>query len=225
MTIARRVLWLAALAIILLTAGACADSAPTATSEPPVSAKPARPTAAVDPTAAANAGTFSAWRRSPIQPTPEFAAAVEAACRADGSVGEKPLAVLDVRGEGRAILVFAEDKAATVCTAQDDQAGTVTIEAHAIPGMAKAEPPKDDGDLGIHELSVADGGGSSYSVLVGQYQPKGVKDVAANFDADAAWYTAASDNGWYAIWWPGEAKPLGVATSDNRNVVVDSYTP
>ena len=225
MTIARRVLWLAALAIILLTAGACADSAPTATSEQPVSAKPARPTAAVDPTAAANAGTFSAWRRSPIQPTPEFAAAVEAACRADGSVGEKPLAVLDVRGEGRAILVFAEDKAATVCTAHDDQAGTVTIEAHAIPGMAKAEPPKDDGDLGIHELSVADGGGSSYSVLVGQYQPKGVKDVAANFDADAAWYTAASDNGWYAIWWPGEAKPLGVATSDNRNVVVDSYTP
>jgi hypothetical protein len=225
MTIVRRALWFAAIAIILFTLAACADSAPTATSEPPVSAKPARPTAAVDPTAAANAGTFSAWRRSPIQPTPEFAAAVEAACRGDASVGDKPLVVLDVRGEGRAILVFAEDKAATVCAAHDDQAGTVTIEAHAIPGMAKAEPPKDDGDLGIHDLYVADGGGSSYSVLVGQYQPKGVHGVAANFDADAAWYTAASDNGWYAIWWPGEAKPLGVATSDNRNIVVDSYTP
>ena len=75
------------------------------------------------------------------------------------------------------------------------------------PGHGEGQAATDDGDLGIHELSVADGGGSSYSVLVGQYQPKGVKDVAANFDADAAWYTAASDNGWYAIWWPGEAKP------------------
>ena len=93
------------------------------------------------------------------------------------------------------------------------------------PGHGEGRSQPEAGDLGIHELSVADGGGSSYSVLVGQYQPKGVKDVAANFDADAAWYTAASDNGWYAIWWPGEAKPLGVATSANRNVVVDSYTP
>ena len=52
-----------------------------------------------------------------------------------------------------------------------------------------------------------------------------MKNVAANFDADAAWYTAASDNGWYAIWWPGESRPLGVATSNNRNEVVDSYAP
>lgn len=225
MTIAHRALMPAAFAIILLTAAACADSAPTATDEPSGSTKAARSTGAVDPTAAANAGTFSAWRRSPVQPTPEFAAAVEAACRGDESVGTKPLVVLDVRGEGRAILVFAEDEAATVCTARDDRAGTVTVETRAIPGMATAKPPEDDGDLGIHELYVADGSGSSYSVLVGQYQPKGVKDVAANFDADAAWYTAASDNGWYAIWWPGEAKPLGVATSNNRNEVVDSYAP
>ncbi len=225
MTIARRSLWFATLAIILLTAAACADSAPTATDGPLASATPARPTGAIDPTAAANAATFAAWRRSPIRPTPEFAAAVEAACRADDSVGDMPLVVLDVRGEGRAILVFATDTSAVACAAQDDQSGNVTIETHDVPGMAKAKPPADDGDLGIHELYVVDGGGSSYSVLVGQYQPKGVKAVAANFDADAAWYTAASDNGWYAIWWPGEAKPLGVATSNNRNEVVDSYAP
>ena len=225
MTIARRSLWLAALAIILLAAAACADGAPTATGEPTVSAAPPRSTGAVDPTAAANAGTYAAWRRSPIQPTPDFAAAVESACRTDAAVGDLPLVVLDVRGEGRAVLVFAGDKAATVCTAEDDRAGDITTDTHEIPGMAKAKPPTDDGDLGIHELYVVDGGGSSYSVLVGQYQPTGVKDVAANFDADAAWYTAASDNGWYAIWWPGEAKPLGVATSNNRSEVVDSYAP
>ena len=93
-----------------------------------------------------------------------------------------------------------------------------------IPDSAKANPPE-AGHMGVHELFVVDNGGTSYSALVGQYGPDGVKDVAANFDADAAWYTAASDNGWYAIWWPGEAKPLGVATSSRRNEVIDSYAP
>ena len=44
-------------------------------------------------------------------------------------------------------------------------------------------------------------------------------------DADAAWYTAGSDNGWYAIRWPGQVKPLSVATSSRRNEVIDSYAP
>ena len=113
---------------------------------------------------------------------------------------------------------------AVSCIAQDDGSGTFTVETHPVPGFAKAKPPA-DGDLGVHELYTVAAGGTTYSALVGQYGPAGVKDVAANFDADAAWYTAAADNGWYAIWWPGEAKPLGVATSNNRSEVVDSYAP
>ena len=133
--------------------------------------------------------------------------------------------VLDARGEGRAILVFADAKAGIVCAAQDDRAGSVTVQTHPVPAVKGAEPPADDGDLGLHEMYVVDAGGSSYSVLVGTYNPTGVKDVSANFDADAAWYTAASENGWYAIWWPGEAKPLGVATANQRAEVIDSYAP
>jgi hypothetical protein len=218
------------LAIILLTAAACAESPPSGTGAPPTDAGPAaatppRPSERPDPSEVANAATYAKWRRSPVTPTPDFAAAVEQACRADAAVGDTPLAVLDVRGEGRAILVFADATSAAACVVQDDGSGNLAAEAHAVPGVAKADPPAEDGDLGVHDLFTVDAGESTFSVLVGTYNPTGVKDVSANFDADAAWYTAASDNDWYAIWWPGTAIPLGVATANNRAEVIDSYAP
>ena len=121
--------------------------------------------------------------------------------------------------------MFADAETGVACAAQDDRAGSIAVQTHPVPGVEGAEPPADDGDLGLHQLYVVDAGGPSYSVLVGQVNPTGIKDVSANFDADAAWYTASSDNGWYAIWWPGEAKPLGVASANQRAVVVDSYAP
>jgi hypothetical protein len=231
MTIARLPSLSAALVIILLMTAACAEGGPTPTggadggdgSGP--AQTPARSSARPDPSQFANTATYAAWRRSPVRPTPDFAAAVEDACRAETVVGDLPLVVLDARGEGRAILVFADAKAAIACAAQDDRAGSITVQTHPIPDVEEAKPPADDGDLGVHEMFVVDAGGSTYSVLVGQYNPKGVKDVSANFDADAAWYTAASENGWYALWWPGEARPLGVATANNRAEVTDSYAP
>ena len=230
MTIARHGSLLAAIAIILLATGACAEGAPTLTGDAGgdgsgPAATPPRSTARPDPSEFANAATYAAWRRSPVRPTPDFASAVEEACRAEAAVGELPLVVLDARGEGRAILVFADAETGVACAAHDDRAGSITVQTHPVPGVKGAEPPADDGDLGLHEMYVVDAGGSSYSVLVGQVNPKGIKDVSANFDADAAWYTATSDNGWYAIWWPGEAKPLGVASANQRAVVVDSYAP
>ncbi|HEY6571076.1 MAG TPA: hypothetical protein VIZ22_12340 [Candidatus Limnocylindrales bacterium] len=229
MTITRRATPLAALTMIMVTLTGCADSAPANTDAPSdaaASVAPARSrnTGPVDPSAAANDATFGAWRRAPVKPTPEYVAAAEEACRADPAVGDAPLVVLDARGEGRAILVFADDKTAVSCIAEDDKSGTIAIDAHPIPDFAKAKPPK-EADFGVHELYTLEAGGSTYSALVGQYEPTGVKSVAANFDADAAWYTAATDNGWYAIWWPGESKPLGVATSDTRNIVMHSYAP
>ena len=229
MTIARLATPLAALTIAMVTLAGCADSAPAtadAPTEAPASAAPTRTRDAtpVDPSAFANDATYGDWRRSPVDPTPEYAAAAEEACRAESAVGDLPLVVLDARGEGRAILVFADEKAAVTCIADDDRSGTIAVDAHALPGFAKAKPPA-EAHLGFHELTTVEAGGSTYSAIVGQYEPTGVKDVSANFDADAAWYTAASDNGWYAIWWPGKSKPLGVATSNNRNEVIDGYAP
>jgi hypothetical protein len=225
MTIARRGSTLATLAALAAILAGCASDAPVPSGAPVVSAAP-RPTSALDPSAAADAATYAAWRRAPVTPTPAFRSAVEAACRGDEAVGSMPLAVLDARGQGRAILVFsgAAGTAAVVCVADDDQAGSVTVKTHEVPGSAKAPVPE-AGKMGVHDLFAIADGASSYSAVVGRYGPDGVKDVAANFDADAAWYTAASDNGWYALWWPGQAKPRGVATSSRRTEVIDSYAP
>lgn len=225
MTLSRRAAILGALATAVLVLAGCASDAP-ATTEVRAASAPARPASAVDPSTAANDATYSAWRRSPVTPTPEFAAAVEAACRADTTVGHLPLVVLDARGQGRAILVFSDGTGtgAVACVADDNGSGSVSATARDVPGSAKAAVPT-AGHMGVHDLFVVGNGATRYSVLVGQYGPEGVKNVAANFDADAAWYTAASDHGWYAIWWPGLARPLGVATSSRRNEVIDSYAP
>ncbi len=217
-----RVVVLFALACALALA-ACGASGPTDAPVRTPAASLAERQSAPDPASFAHAASAGAWRRAPVTPEQEFASAVEAACRAEPGVGNAPLAVLDARGEGRAILVFDDGAAPIACVADDDGTG-VAVQTRPVPRPRKATPPP-DGALGVHEMFVVDAGGESYSVLVGQYGSGGVRDVAANFDADAAWYTAATRNGWYAIWWPGEAKPLAVATSNNRSEVIHSYAP
>ncbi|MEW6223853.1 MAG: hypothetical protein AB1627_04420 [Chloroflexota bacterium] len=193
--------------------------APTATA----TASTARASQPPDPSAAARDAAFGAWRRAPIRPTPEFAAAVETACRAEPPVGALPLAVLDARGEGRATLVFDDGATAVVCRADVGADGSAAVVARETDRAPDATPPPDRA-LGTYDLELVDGETGSYTLLVGQVGG-GVHDVAVNFDADAAWSTAAMSNGWYAIWWPGAAPAIGVAASDSRNVVITSFTP
>lgn len=135
----------------------------------------------------------------------------------------RPLTVLDTRGEGLAVLVFADGASAAVCRATVDHGGAVAAVAREIAGASGAKAPG-TGTLGIHDLEVVQQGASARSILVGQVGG-GVHSVAANFDADAAWFTASMADGWYAIWWPGTGRPLGVASSDIRSVVIDSCAP
>ena len=209
---------LAASALALAGCGADAPS-PTATQ----ATTPVRAADPPDPSAAARDATFGAWRRSPIGPTPEFAASAEAGCRAETAVGRLPLAVLDARGEGRATLVFDDAVAAVLCRVDVAEDGTVAAVAREVTRAPQATPPPDR-ELGPYDLELVEGDAGSYTVLVGQVGG-GVHEVAVNADADAAWYTAAMDNGWYAIWWPGAAPALGVAASDSRRVVITSFAP
>ena len=66
--------------------------------------------------------------------------------------------MLDARGEDARSLVFSggDGKAAIACIANDDQSGTLTAEAHEIPGSAKAACRA--GHMGVHELFVVDNG-------------------------------------------------------------------
>lgn len=218
---ARGTFALVTVVIIVIAIAACGDT--TSPTGIPQTQPPARSTTAPDPSPAADAAVFGAWRRAPVKPTGDFAAAVEAACRGQGAVATRPLAVLDARGEGLAILVFADGASAAVCRTMVDQGGAVVAVAREIAGASGVKAPV-TGALGIHDLEVVQDGASARSILVGQVGG-GVHTVAANFDADAAWFTASMANGWYAIWWPGTGRPLGVASSDIRSVVIDSYAP
>jgi len=173
-------------------------------------------------TALADAAALGRWRPSPIQPSPAFASSAETACRATGKIGDLPLAVLDARGQGLAILVFASGPAAVVCHAAIDPSGAATADARGVAGIAEATPPEPL-KLGIHDLEPITSDANPRVVVVGQVGD-GVSEVSVNFD-DATWSHAAVDNGWYATWWPSVAEALGIAAVNSRNTVIDSFAP
>jgi hypothetical protein len=215
--------WSITLALVAVAASCSFEAPPVETSLSPTQAPSVPASAAVDPSAAADAATFGGWRRGPITPTPEFTSTVEAACRAQPSIADLPLAVLDVRGEGRATLVFAAAGPAVECRADVAPDGTATVQVVPIAAADGATPPP-TGKLGVYDLARVDDVARPYSVLVGEVGDQ-VHSVGVNFDADAAWYKASQANGWYAIWWPGATKPIAVAASDMRSVVMDGFTP
>ena len=110
-----------------------------------------------------------------------------------------------------------------LCRAEAGADGSAAVVVREMDRAPDATPPPDR-TLGAYDLELIDGETGSYTLLVGQVGG-GVHNVAVNFDADAAWFTAAMSNGWYAIWWPGAAPAIGVAASDSRNVVITSFTP
>ncbi len=196
------------------------DGLAAATGREPASAAPDR-YAKPDPTAVANEAAFGSWRPAPILPNAATAADVEASCRADGIVGDAPLAVLDARGEGQFTLVFAGD-APVICRVSmaDVEAAPVAVVRAVVDG---ASPDPEPEHLGGHDLEAVDAGSRPRNVLVGRVGD-GVPEVSVNHD-DATWTKAATRNGWYAVWWPLAKTAIGVAAVDRRNTVIDSYAP
>ena len=208
--------------LVAVLLGACSSNttpAPTASTpqdeSPPATGTPA-PTAVVDL-------VYGPWRPAPVKATPAFAAAALGACRTLAVVGTLPLAVLDARGAGLATLVFATagGSAAVLCHASVDPAGTAKADARPVVASTATTPPK-GGILGLHDIEVVNAD-LQRTVLVGQVVEP-VTSVEVNFD-DATWKPASKANGWYAIWWPGQEKALGVAASDNHSIVIDGYAP
>jgi hypothetical protein len=213
--VGRRQLLVACLLVLGCGAPAPSGPVPVATTDPDV----VTPSPTVNPTAVADAATFGPWRRRPVVPSPQVAAAAEVACRALPAVGTRPLLVSDVRGEGILTLVFADPQAAAVCHAHATGDGKVTADARTMPSLAGTAAPA-DGKLGpfdIEEIGTASG---SRLVVVGRVAE--VPGVEMSFD-DATWGKASLSHGWYAAWWPAAALALSVASVDNRSVVIDSY--
>ena len=218
---------LAGAALVLVLVGACSPEASVdqgdAATPVTATAKPRDSVPPPDPSAIAQEAEFGTWRPAPILTTPAFATAVEEACRADGTVGDLPLRTLDARGLGLATLVFASDRAAVLCRAAiDGPGGTATATVRPIPEAAGATPPE-DGKLGIHDLEIVDEQTNPRVVLVGTVGDS-AHEVSVNHD-DATWTKSRMSNGWYAVWWPLAKEALGVASSDNKSIVIDSFAP
>jgi hypothetical protein len=214
--------------IVALALGACGSNVPTDASATTGAATSGKATPAAtdryarpDPTAVANEASFGRWRPSPIRPSSVVAAAVEAACRADGLVGDAPLAVLDARGEGLFTLVFGGDAPALCRAAMADPDAEPAVVVRAI--VDDASPDAEPEHLGGHDLEPVDAATRPRNVLVGRVGD-GVPEVSVNHD-DATWTDASIGNGWYAVWWPLAKEAIGVAAVDRRNTVIDSYAP
>ena len=101
----------------------------------------------------------------------------------------------------------------------------MTVQAHVIPGIGDRQPARGDGHMGIHELSVANGDGSSYSALVGQYGPDGREGRGRQLRCRCRLVHGRLGQRLVRDLVAGRGQALGVATSNRRNEVIDSYAP
>lgn len=215
----------ARLLVVLLAAmpvlAGCGDPEPppTVRGDPTTQPGVATPRPEVDPSAAADAATFGPWRRRPVAPSAQIAAAAENACRSQDPVGDRPLLLTDNRGEAVLTLVFVDDATAVVCHVAVARDGRTTADARAIPEVAGAPAPG-DGALGAYDLDVIEASSGARVVIVGRVAD--VPEVSVSFD-DATWARMSMNAGWYTAWWPQAALPLSVATVDRRNVVISSF--
>jgi hypothetical protein len=183
--------------------------------------------AIADPTEIARAHALGPWRPAPIQPDERETEAVVDACRAavgsggDEAVGDLPVAVVDARGEGRFVIVFADGDEAADCRATVDEAGVPSVDGTGVlePGPALPE-------TGISIVMIepdSDRPDQVRKTLIGRVGSKAFK-VKAHF-ADDTYVNASMDNGWYVAWWPGRDDPITVAAVDNRSVAISGTAP
>lgn len=217
----------AALAVVVLL-GACGSSAPTAAgpSAEPIASDRASGSVP-DATEIARAHALGPWRPAPILPDESQVTAVVEACRlatdegAAQPAGRLPVAVLDARGEGRFVVVFADGKSAADCRATVDDAGTPTVD-----GVAALDLPAQVEATGIAIVEIGpdfDRPERVRKTLIGVVGSDAFK-VKAHF-ADDTYVTASMANGWYVAWWPGRDDPITVAAVDNKNLAIGGTAP
>jgi hypothetical protein len=207
-----------AVAVLALAAAACSEPAP---SEPPVETS--------TPAASVAEGEFLAALLGPYRPAPipvseSLTATLGAACAgADGGglgvdAAALPVAVVDARGESRAIVILADEHAAVLCAARIGRDGaSATIEAGPARLAPDAVAPIDDDGLTI--TGHTDSGAPDHTTLLYGRVGRAASKVIAGFD-DEAEVVASMSNGWYATWWRTTRSAATVAAVDRQNVAI-----
>lgn len=219
--------------LLAMAVSACGSDAPALPSSggdgPAGSALPPAATASipVDAPAATPSAMFGSFRRGAIPVPPDVLRDAEVLCRTKPvppyaeEIGSRPLVVSDLRGLGVLVLVFADAAGATGCRVEADLAGGMRATHFAV--KAGPEGPLEPGGLTLGAIEYVQDGTSQRTIAVGRAGERAVH-VRAGFDDDT-YVTAALDNGWYAMWWPGSIRPAVIVAGDNRNVAMGKLTP
>jgi hypothetical protein len=222
-----RALGVAALVVLLLMGcdGAAAPSSAAAGRPSGSAASPTPPRAAASPTDFLQAAARGAWRPRALEPGDILLRRLEMACAtAEPAADRLPVVLREVRGEGRATVIFGEadgDGPAFLCGGTLD--ATTEAEVDLVTLDAGPEPIPEEGiDIVRYEV-VVDGSGDSRTVLVGRVGRAALR-VLALFP-DESEVEGIKGGGWYAMWWPGSVPTDVVAAVDRRHVVIGDIAP
>ena len=203
------------IAVVVVLVTACAESSPRDVA--PSQTPSARATTAPSATDFAAEAALGPWRPRPLPAPRGFADRVDLNCRAaEPAIGDRTRVVVDLRGQNRLILIFADSTAAFACYAAAD--ATLASEVTASPLEVPAEP------IGETELDVLryevvqDDGEAAYTVLIGRVGLLAYR-VLAGF-ADESEVEGTKGGSWYAMWWPGPTEFIGVAAVNQRQEVI-----
>jgi hypothetical protein len=184
----------------------------------------AEPPEAATPAFGAGDQLFGSFRRASVPVPPELVAAATRQCRLAptppevSEIGDRPVVVADLRGDGRVLLVFADDQAAVGCRVDVIEDGSMRASLFRTADPEPA-PVAEDG-LALSVLDYVDDPAGPLVIAAGQVGDKAVH-VRAGFDDDT-YTTATIDDGWWLMWWPGQTRPASITADDNRNTVFAS---
>jgi len=155
------------------------------------------------------------WRAQPVVTAEGFADAYIAGCRtAEPALAGLAPVVVDVRGVGWILVVFAGPSRAYLCRTR--LVDPDVVEA-VMPIDVPSETLADDGiDIALYTSVTS--AGAARILLVGRVGPV-ASLVIARFD-DEKYIFGSHAGGWYVMWWAGTVAMAGVSATNNAHVVL-----
>jgi hypothetical protein len=149
-----------------------------------------------------------AWQPEPFAIEAPVLAAIDRACSATITPRGLPLAVVDVRGGSRAILLYAGLKDTADCTAEIQLDGTIQLLGGGSSGSSEPWVRPVGGAVSLGSY----GSGDSSSAM-GQVGPA-VSRVVIRTKAGRQVIASIGPTGWFVAWWPGSDELLNVTGFD-----------
>jgi hypothetical protein len=207
----------AATIAIGLVVGGCAPAVPSPSA--------ARPSATVDPSAAAEALLVGPWRPAPVGIGENLLSSIKFVCQNQGepdqaTIEKLPIVVADARGGSLASVILADESTAFECRVKLELIGG-TLGATILEPPSRLVPdstkPVEDTGIVVVSHNRLDEDTGSRTILIGRVGPKAFR-VGVGFN-DESEVRASKDNGWFLAWWPGVKEPGAIVSLDNKSIV------